>query len=203
MSILRKFSLTWALWISFSAGASPLQDVLREYGIAVDSGNFTVLKDKKMSGAKSQRVIEVQGRQNERIEIKIVSPVETAAAQAMMEAERTALKKLYAAPQTPYMGDIAQAIGACPSKYGPVKKQMPFLDGPQDVLIGAATPERDFGACTAEQARYRGAYVSYYHPATKTVWSWRISAPWNDKKPLGSEWLGEILAQFKNEIPVP
>ncbi len=201
--ILRNFILSWAISISVSAFASPLQEALREYGVTVSSENFKVLKDQKISGNKIQRLIEVEGRRNERIEIKIVSPVEAAAARAMMDSERTVLKKLYAAPQTPYMGDIAQAIGSCPSKYGPLKKEMTFLAGKQDVLIGAATPERTFGACTSDQAKYRGAYVSYYHPATKTVWSWRISAPWTDGKPLGSEWLSDILAQFKNEISVP
>lgn len=183
--------------------ASPFADVLREYGITVKTEHFKVLKNQSMSGNKAQRVIEVEGPKGERIEIRIVTPVEAEPAQVMMESERTALAKLYAAPQTPYMGDIAQAIGSCPSRFGPLKKEMKFLTDSQQVLIGAVAPDRKFGACSADQARFRGAYVSYYHPTTKTVWSWRITAPWADQKPLGSEWLSDILAQFKNEIPVP
>lgn len=181
--------------------ANPLQSLLKEYGIAVN-GNFKLIKDQKMSGVKTQRLIEVEGQKNERIEIKIVSPVEADSANAMIASERDAVKKLYSAPQTPYMGDIAQAIGSCSSKFGPLKSEIKFLSNKQDALIGAANPERAFGACSGEQAKFRGAYVSYYDPGTKTVWSWRVFSPWTDKKPLGSAWLTEILAQFNNEISV-
>ncbi len=199
MSFFQKLGLIALLVALESAPAS--QDVLKEYGILIPS-TFKVLKDQKVSGTKLQRTVEFEGPKSERIEIKILAPVEATPAAAMIASESDAVRKLYAAPQTPYMGDIAQAIGSCPAKYGPVKSDVQFLSDHRNALIGAANSQRAFGACSASEAKFRGGFMSYYDPSTKTVWSWRVFVPWSDKKPLGDRWLSEILAQFSNEISV-
>lgn len=196
--MLRNFGFILLISVGNFAHGSTARDILNDYSIQIDDAStFAVLKNQKMSGAKNQHIIELQSKNKEHVEIKIISPVDKSAATAMIDAERSVVKKLYAAPQTPYMGDIAQAIGACPAKFGPVQSEIQLLTDKRNAVIGAANPERAFGACDSAKAKFRGALVAYYDEESKSVWTWRVFSPWSDKKPLGSHWLSAILGQFK------
>jgi hypothetical protein len=183
-----------------AAQAATMQDALKEYGIKVDAGSaITVTKDQHLSGTtKTQHLIEAESGAHERFEVKIISPVEAQAAAAMIESESSALKKLFMPAQTPYMGDIAQAIGGCPVKFGPLAKSVSVLKNNSQALLGAANDKLSFGACSLEQAKYKAAFVAYYDEPSKAVWTWRIFVPWtNPPAALKSDWLKPVLSRFQ------
>jgi hypothetical protein len=186
---------------AFEAGAATLSDALKDYGVKVQSADsFKVVKDQKVAGtSKSQHVIEVETAAHERLEIKIIQPVEAKVAAAAIESERNTLKKLYGAAQTPYMGDISQALGGCPASVGPAEAKINLMKKDVAAVLGAVKSDYAFGACSAEQAKFRGAYMAYYDEATKSMWSWRVFAPWTGggKKPLSADWLKPIVSKFE------
>jgi hypothetical protein len=190
--------LALSLLLAAHAATPSLQEALKEYGVHVE-GEFSVLKDQRLAGAvKKQHVIEAETAGRERFEIKVITPIDKAAARRLIDEELNGLRKLFAAADTPYMGDIAQAIGGCPAQYGPIDKKTDFLAGEADVMVGSASDKFAFGACSPEAAAYKGAFVAYYDEATKSVWSWRVFVPWTDKKSaLKSDWLSPVLARFK------
>jgi hypothetical protein len=183
-----------------AALAASMQDALKEYGIKVEGGPaITVTKDQHLSGAsKKQHLIEAESGSHERFEVKVISPVEPAAAAAMIESESSALKKLFMPTQTPYMGDIAQAIGGCPVKFGPLEKSVSLLQNETKALLGAASEKLSFGACSSSLAKYKAAFVAYYDPANKSVWTWRVFVPWTaPPAALKSDWLKPVLNRFQ------
>jgi hypothetical protein len=188
----------FAFFVSFSAFGATLQDALKDYGLHADSA-FVILKDQKLKGvAKSQHVIEAEGPAHERLEIKVIAPIDEKLAATMIETETVAVKKVFAAPQTPYMGDIAQAIGGCPHQFGPLQKSVTVAGHSTQAVLGAANAEKAFGACSADQAKFKGALIAYYDAGTKSVWTWRVFQPWTDSKsPLKSDWLAPILSRIK------
>ena len=175
-----------------------MQDALKEYGVRVEAP-FTVTKDQHLNGeSKKQHVIEAEGSGHEHYEIKIISPLDANAAKALSESEAAGLSKLFAAAQTPYMGDIAQAIGGCPHQFGPLHRKVKVLGFEADALLGGANEKLGFGACSAALAKFKAAFITYYDPATKSLWAWRIYSPWTDpKSPLKSEWLNPLLDRFQ------
>ncbi len=180
--------------------ASPINEALQDYGIKVsDPAQLKVIKNQKVSGEKSQHIIEVETPALERVEIRIVGPLTEDGAKTMIESERARLAGLYSAQQTPYMGDIAQAVGGCSSSLGPKSSTVSFLGESRPVLLGAANGDRAFGACSKDQVRYKGAYWAYFDPASKSVWSWRAFTPWRDRSKLNSNWLALLMAGFKND----
>lgn len=193
----------WILSVSlvYAANASgSLGEVLKPYGIRVrDDKSFKVLKNQQSSGSTRQhQVVEVETTGRERIEIRLVRPVETAAAQSTIAAESAAVKKLYEAQQTPYMGDIAQALGGCPPAMGPVLAQVAVGKQKGEAVVGAVNSDYSFGACASDQASYKGAYLAYFDEGTKTLWTWRVFAPWTGgKKAIDADWLKPILNRFE------
>ncbi len=189
--IVMLFLFTNLLW------ASPVNETLREYGLQVpETPALKLIKNQKVSGEKSQHVIELETSAREHIEIRIIGPLPEDAAKTLLSSERSRLAGLYAAPQTPYMGDIAQAVGGCPSSLGPKNSTVSFLGSSREVLLGAATAERAFGACAKDQVRYKGAFWAYYDTKTKSVWQWRAFVPWRDQSKLTSHWLAPLVGQF-------
>jgi len=185
-------------FFSIPAFSATLQDALKEYGLHADSV-FLVSKDQNLKGAsKSQHVIEAESPAHEKLEIKIISPIDEKHASTIIETETGAVKKLFEAAETPYMGDIAQAIGGCPHQFGPLQKSVNVAGHNSEAILGAANSEKGFGACTAEQAKFKGAIFAYYDSKTKSVWTWRVFQPWKDSKsPLKSDWLAPILSRIK------
>lgn len=193
----------WNLILSLcavaAAATSSLDGALLEHGVHADL-DAKVLKDQHLSGeTKKQHLIEAETADHQRFEVKIISPVEPRMAGQLIGEEINGLKKLFAAADTPYMGDIAQALGGCPAQFGPIEKQIEFLNPGAKVLIGSANDKFGFGACSAQTAKYRAAYVAYYDEGTKSVWTWRIFVPWKGKTPLKTDWLSPVLRHFKNE----
>jgi hypothetical protein len=172
-----------------AAWAAPLA----EYGIQAEG--FTWTQDQKRSGVKTQHVVEGEGPGQARVEIRILSPLDEETAKKNIEGETNALKNLYAAPQTPYMGDIAQAIGGCPPSLGPKAYDIEFLGRKVPAILGAASGDRSFGACTKEAAKFRGAFFAFYEKGA--LWSVRVTAPWPAKAKLADNWLAPIMARFK------
>ncbi len=188
------------IFCSLASSAATLEKVLGDYGLKVDSTkNFKLLKDQKISGtSKKQHLIDAQAGTGERIEIKIISPIDKGTAQSLVETEQTAMRKLYSAPQTPYMGDIAQALGGCPSAMGPIRENITLGGTEVEAWIGASHANSAFGACSAEEAKFKGALLIYYVPETQSVWRWRVFANWTGvKKSIDSNWLKQIVSSFK------
>jgi hypothetical protein len=168
---------------------------LEEYGIRGEG--FTWLENQKHQGTKTQHQVKADGPSGSHIEIRIVSPLEEAAARKSIADEWNSLKNLYSAPQTPYMGDIAQAIGGCPTTFGPRQVNLQILGQKVSALLGATSSDRAFGACTKEAARLRGAFFGYYDQNSKALWTWRVTAPWPAKTKLSDDWLPSITSRFK------
>lgn len=183
------------------AQAATLGDVLKEHGLTLDGAPraFTVTTDQKVKGErKNLRTLEAKSASGERVQIKIIQPMEAQAAEAAASAERATIKKLYAAPQTPYMGDIAQALGGCPASLGPLESELKIAELPGHLVVGAATASDAFGACTTAESKNKGGLVTFYDPVRKALWTWRVFAPWNPRQtPLSTEWLTAILKQVQ------
>ncbi|MGZ3723168.1 MAG: hypothetical protein ACXVA9_09570 [Bdellovibrionales bacterium] len=193
--------MKWLLFIfmlSPVSQAATLQDALKEYGIKADGAPaMTVTKDQHLSGTtKNLHVVEANSAAHEHLELKIISPVESKAAAAMIESETAALKKLFAAASTPYMGDIAQAIGGCPAQYGPVERPVTFLKNDTKALLGSANAKLGFGACSEGEAKFKGAFITYYDESSRALWTWRFFSPWTGAAALKSDWLGPVLKRF-------
>ena len=105
------------------------------------------------------------------------------------------LKKLYSAGQTPYMGDINEAIGGCPASMGPKTEEIKFLGAKVTALIGAAGDGHAFGACSRAQAKFSGAYWGHFDAKSKKLWLVRFFNEWKSG-PLRSAIAGLISAQF-------
>lgn len=191
------------LCILLCAGAAvceTLNSALEPYGVFFPKSNFSVTKNQKLSGhMKNQHVIEARTKGDEFVQIRVIGPIQPNDAKNLLGGERTAIEKLYGTEQTPYMGDIAAAIGGCPSYLGPVPKSFRFHGQEVDTVSGAVGTDRSFGACSLTQAKYRGAVVTYYNPDTKMVWIWRVYSPWRDgRNALSSDWLTEFMSQFQD-----
>lgn len=196
---MKSFFLIAAITFVHASFAANLQDALKEYQIRVNQPEtLTVTKDQHLSGkSKSEHRIEAKGNNHERFEIKVISPVEAKLATALIESESSIVKKLFAPPQTPYMGDIAQAIGECPASFGPIEKKVSLLQKDILAILGAADSKYSFGACTSETAKFRGGFLAYYDEATKAVWFWRVFTPWTKSDALRADWLEPLLSRFR------
>jgi len=196
---MKKIMLMISLASSQFVFAATMQDALKEYGIKLDGAHAgVVIKDQHLSGSsKSQHWIEAKTPADEHFEIKIISPLDQKAASALIASEASTIKKIYSAPQTPYMGDIAQAIGGCPTTFGPLEKKITMLKQDATAVLGAADDKFKFGACSSEQAKYKGAYLAYYDESSKSLWTWRIFVPWKTAADFKSDWLSPVLKRFQ------
>lgn len=126
--------------------------------------------------------------ENLQLEVRVKSGVEAQAARAAIDEEMNSLKKLYAAAQTPYMGDISQAIGGCPPSMGPKISEVNFFGAKVPALMGAVNADKAFGECSKDKAKFKGAFFGYYDTQSKKLWLVRAFQPWTDGK-LESGWL--------------
>ena len=175
------------------------ENPLKERGITIKPGTeFTVVKTQKLAGAsRQQRLIAVVVQGRRRVEIKIIEPFDEAKVKNVIDTEKSGISALFSKTQTPYMGDIAQAIGGCPPAFGPATAAMTFINRPVEVLMGGVTEQLAFGACSAADAAYRGAVFSYYDATSRAMWTWRVFDPWEDKgSKLSSDWLKKIMSIF-------
>lgn len=190
------------IFFSLASFASPgsLEQALKEHGVSVDSGvAYKILKDQHLSGSvKKQHEIVAESPAGVVLEIKIIEPLDPKAGAALVFSELGGIKKVYAPPQTPYMGDIAQAIGGCPSQFQPLNVPVTVAKAHGEALVAAATADRAFGACSETDAKLKAAFFIYYDADAKAVWSWRIFTPWTgQKKKVSGDWLQPLLNRFK------
>jgi hypothetical protein len=191
--------LTFLLIFSSTAFGFSRDNFLQTFGVDLKSPALSLLSEQTQAGVtKNQHSYVIETTSGARFEVKIIEPLDEAAANAIVEPQRESFKKAYGAAQTPYMGDIAEALGGCPASFGPLRTTTLLGGHKMDVLFGAADAKFAFGACSEKLAHFKVALFFFYESGTKTLWEWRAFVPWKQwGKGLGSGWLKKALAQLK------
>ncbi len=184
------------LFFCAPAHANSFSDALAKETIRLDPKvRFRLVKDQQLGGEMSRHIIIGETTEKLRVEITVIRPVSGETAKLQIDSEVAAIQKLYAAPETPYMGDIAQAIGGCSSLFSPLLGEADFLGANRKTIVAAAK-KFDFGACSSQEATYMGAFLGYQQE--NKLFFWRIFKPWpRGTHKISSTWLPSVLDWFK------
>lgn len=103
------------------------------------------------------------GRDNELLRVQVRSKIEEFEAQQEIQAEVTRMKALFARAPSPYPGEISEAI-ECAQEFQPIFAEEEINDIAVAYFTGYLNPRLVFGACTPDQAVYRGILALFYCP---------------------------------------
>jgi hypothetical protein len=191
--------LTFFLLLSSTAFGFSRDNFVQTFGIDLKSPGVSVVSELTQAGAaKNQHTFVIATAAGARFEVKVIEPIGDTAANEIMEMQRESFRKAYGAAQTPYMGDIADALGACPASYGPLRTTITLNGHKVEALLGAAHASYSFGACDEKLAHFKAALFFLYESDSKNLWEWRAFVPWKQLgKGLGSGWLTKALGPLK------
>jgi hypothetical protein len=163
---------------AFSADAISFGSLLKEKGLFYPGADaYHVVQSLTRKGEERTFITLIAEKAQSRIEIEIQSPIDAKEAKRISDSEYAVIRSLYGARQTPYAGEVSEAI-ACAEEDKPRTVRENFLGREEKVLLANAGARFTYGVCAKDLIALRGGFLTalrngkyfelrFFQPATR------------------------------------
>ncbi|MDO8551805.1 MAG: hypothetical protein Q7S03_03965 [bacterium] len=143
------------------------------------------------------RALLSKGKNFLRVEVK--SDISTQDANSYIRSEVTKMNGLFENALAPYPGQISDEI-VCPGQFKPVYKSEKINNLEVTSFTGFLNQRLTFGACTEDQAVYKGRINYFYCPAKEKIFALELITPNQDKPDEFLQEINTVRCKAKNSL---